>query len=60
MESPTGPEKIKKGWRQGTEKRQLSFIVNFRVNEQERAELRAAAERAGLYLRRPGAIPGAG
>lgn len=50
MESPTGPEKIKKGWRQGTEKRQLSFIVNFRVNEQERAELRAAAERAGLTL----------
>ena len=50
MDSPTRPVKIKKGWRHGTEKRQLSFIVNFRVNEQERTELRAAAELAGLSV----------
>jgi len=50
MDSPSEPVKTRKGWRQGTEKRKLSFIVNFRVDEQERDELRAAAESAGLTL----------
>lgn len=50
MSTPEQPASAKKGKRSGSETRARSGIIGLRVSPEERAELEAAAERAGLTL----------
>lgn len=50
MTNPDTPASRKKKKSSGSEKRQRTPIIGFRVSDSERAELEEAAERAGLTL----------